>query len=128
MPQYLSPEWLEEFVKLAADQPVRPGVTGKVQYMVTDGPAGDIDSYWIVNEGKIVDARRGLIGDSDFAMTSSYDDLARIQRGELDPTAAFMQGKLKVCGNIAKMMSVLPITDSPEWKALQEKVAAITEY
>lgn len=128
MPQYLSPEWLEEFVKLAADQPIRPGMTGKIQCKITDGPAGDIDYYWIVNEGKIVNAQRGMIGDSDFAITSSYDDQAKIQRGELDATAAFMQGTLKVCGNIAKMMSVLPITETPEWKALQEKVAAITEY
>ena len=51
-----------------------------------------------------------------------------MQKGELDATAAFMQGKMKVAGNMAKMMSLLPITNSPEWKALQEKVNAVTEY
>ncbi|MEW6473075.1 MAG: hypothetical protein AB1679_12460 [Actinomycetota bacterium] len=44
------------------------------------------------------------------------------------PPAAFIQGKVKVCGDIARMMALLPITDSPEWKRLQEKVAAITGY
>jgi putative sterol carrier protein len=128
MLQYLSQEWLQEFVKLAADQPIRPGLTVKIQYKITDGPAGDIDYYWIVDQGRIVDAKRGTIGDSDFAMTCSYDDQAKIQRGELDPAAAFMQDKLKVCGDIAKMMSLLPITNSPEWKTLQEKMAPITKY
>ena len=128
MPQYLSQEWLAEFVTMAADQPPRPGATVKIQYKVTDGPAGDIDYYWVVDEGKILEAKLGTIGDSDFAMTSSYEDQAKIQKGELDATAAFMQGKMKVSGNMAKMMSLLPITNSPEWKALQETVAGITDY
>ena len=128
MPQYLSQEWLDEFVTLAADQPTRPGATVKIQYKVTDGPAGDIDYYWVIDEGKILEAKLGTIGDADFAMTSTYDDQSKLQKGELEATAAFMQGKMKVTGNMAKMMSLLPITNSPEWKALQEKVAGITEY
>ena len=53
MPQYLSQEWLDEFVTLAADQPNRPGATVRIQYKVTGGPAGDIDYYWVIDEGKI---------------------------------------------------------------------------
>jgi putative sterol carrier protein len=128
MPQYLSQEWLDEFVKLAADQPTRPGATVKIQYKVTGGPNGDIDYYWIIDEGKFLDAKLGTVDGADFTMTSTYEDTAKTQRGELEPTAAFMQGKIKVSGNMAKMMSLLPITNSPEWKALQEKVNAITEY
>jgi putative sterol carrier protein len=128
MPQYLSQEWLDEFVTLAADQPNRPGATVKIQYKATGGPAGDIDYYWVIDEGKILEAKLGTIDGPDFTMTSAYDDGAKIQRGELEATAAFMQGKMKVSGNMAKMMTLLPITNSPEWKALQEKVNAITEY
>ena len=128
MPQYLSQEWLDEFVTLAADQPNRPGATVRIQYKVTGGPAGDIDYYWAIDEGKILEAKLGTIDDSDFSMTSAYDDQVKIQKGELEATAAFMQGKMKVTGNMAKMMSLLPITNSPEWKELQEKVAGITEY
>lgn len=128
MPQYLSQEWLGEFVTLAADQPTRPGATVKIQYKVTDSRAGDIDYYWEVDEGKILEARRGTLDEADFSMTSTYDDQAKIQRGELEATAAFMQGKIRVTGNMAKMMSLLPLTNSPEWKALQEKVAGLTEF
>jgi putative sterol carrier protein len=128
MPQYLSQEWLDEFVKLAVDQPERPGATVKIQYKATGGPAGDIDYYWVIDEGRILDAQLGTIEGADFTMTTAYGDAAKVQQGEMDATAAFMQGKMKVSGNMAKMMSLLPITNSPEWKALQEKVNAVTEY
>ena len=128
MSHYLSQEWLDEFVTLAADQPNRPGATVKIQYKVTGAPGGDIDYYWVIDEGKILEAKLGTIDGVDFTMTTAYDDAAKVQRAELDATAAFMQGKMKVAGNMAKMMSLLPITNSPEWKALQEKVATITEY
>ena len=128
MPKYLSQEWLDEFVKLAVDQPTRPGATVKIQYKATNGPDGDIDYYWVIDEGKILEAQLGMVDGADFTMTSAYDDAMKVQKGELDATAAFMQGKMKVAGNMAKMMSLLPITNSPEWKALQEKVNAATEY
>jgi putative sterol carrier protein len=128
VPKYLSQEWLDEFRTLAQDQPTRPGATVKIQYKVTGGPDGDVDYYWFIDEGKITEAKLGTIDDADFTMTNTWDDGAKIQRGELEATAAFMQGKMKVAGNMAKMMSLLPITNSPEWKALQEKVGTITEY
>lgn len=128
MPKYLSQEWLDEFRTLAQDQPTRPGATVKIQYKVAGGPDGDIDYYWVIDEGKILEAGLGTIPGADFTMTQNYDDAAKVQRGELEATAAFMQGKMKVSGNMAKMMSLLPITNSPEWKALQEKVRTITEY
>ena len=128
MPKYLSQEWLDEFVKLAVDQPTRPGATVKIQYKASNGPDGDVDYYWVIDEGKILDAQLGMVDGADFTMTTAYDDAVKVQKGELDATAAFMQGKMKVAGNMAKMMSLLPITNSPEWKALQEKVNAATEY
>jgi len=36
--------------------------------------------------------------------------------------------KVKVTGNMAKVMSLLPITNSPEYKKLQSEISAITEY
>jgi alkyl sulfatase BDS1-like metallo-beta-lactamase superfamily hydrolase len=128
MAKYLSQEWMDESRKLAEDQPVRPGATARIQYAVTGGPDGDIKYYWALEDGKLLDSQLGDIDDSDFVLTMSFDDSVKVQKGELDPNAAFMQGRMKVSGNMAKLMSLLPLTNSPEYRALQEQIRDITEF
>ena len=99
-----------------------------MQYVVTGGPDGDIDYYWVLENGKIArePARRARRRRGD--PHPGYADALKIQKGELDANAAFMQGKVKVTGNMAKVMSLLPITNSPEYKQLQTEILAITEF
>ena len=59
MSKYLSQEWLDECRKLAEDQPVRPGATAKMQYVVTGGPEGDVKYYWVLEDGKLLDRSSG---------------------------------------------------------------------
>ena len=70
----------------------------------------------------------GEMADPEVTLTQSYDDAKKIQQGELDANAAFMQGRVKVTGNMAKLMSLLPLTNAPEYKQLQTEIQAITEY
>jgi hypothetical protein len=35
---------------------------------------------------------------------------------------------MKVAGNTGKLMTLLPLTMSPEYKALQEQIRGLTEY
>ena len=128
MPPYLSQEWLDAGRELAQEFPERPGATARMQYHVTGGPDGDIDYYWLLENGKLLESRLGQDPDADFTLTLSYDDSVKIQKGELDPNAAFMQGRMKVTGNMGKLMSLLPLTQSAEYKAIQEKIRAVTEY
>lgn len=128
MPTFLSQEWLDEFRSLAQDQPTRPGATLSIQYSVTGGPDGDVEYYWVLDEGKLLEAKLGNVPDGNVTISMTYDDAAKLQQGELEATAAFMQGRMKVAGNMGKMMSLLPITNSPEWKTLQGKIGAVTDY
>jgi predicted lipid carrier protein YhbT len=128
MSKYLSQEWLDESRKLAEDQPVRPGATAKMQYVVTGGPDGDIRYYWVLENGKLLESRLGDLADADITLTQTYEDARKIQQGELDPNAAFMQGRMKVTGNMGKLMTLMPLTNSPEYKALQEEIRGITDY
>ena len=43
-------------------------------------------------------------GDADTTLKISLDDFIAMTQGELDGTTAFMTGKLKVTGNMAKLM------------------------
>jgi putative sterol carrier protein len=99
-----------------------------MQYVVTGGPDGDIRYYWILENGKLQESQLGELPDPDFTLTQSYDDAVKVQKGELDANAAFMQGRVKVTGNMAKLMSLLPLTNAPEYKQLQEEINAITQY
>jgi alkyl sulfatase BDS1-like metallo-beta-lactamase superfamily hydrolase len=128
MSKYLTQEWLDETRKLAEDQPERPGASTRMQYVVTGGPQGDIKYYWVLENGKLIDSQIGELPDAEITMTLSYDDSVKVQKGELDANAAFMQGRMKVTGNMAKLMQLMPLTNSPEYKALQEKVRDLTEY
>jgi predicted lipid carrier protein YhbT len=128
MAQYLTQEWLDAQRELAQEFPERPGASARMQYHVTAGPDGDIDYFWVLENGTLLQATLGQDPDADFTLTLSYDDSVKIQKGELDPNAAFMQGRMKVTGNMGKLMSLLPLTQSPEYKAIQEKIRQVTEY
>ena len=43
-----------------------------------------------------------------FVLTATYDNIARIMKGELDPMGAMMTRKLQVQGNMAMMMRNVP--------------------
>jgi putative sterol carrier protein len=128
MSKWLSQEWLDETRKMAEGQPERAGATARMQYVVTGGPDGDIDYYWVLQDGRLIQADLGKLEDAEVTLTTGYDDALKIQKGELDANAAFMQGKVKVTGNMAKVMALLPITNSPEYKQLQNEIAEITEF
>ena len=128
MAKYLSQQWMDEGLKLAESQPERPGATARMQYVVTGGPDGDVKYYWVLENGKLQESKLGELADADFTLTQSYEDAVKVQKGELDANAAFMQGRVKVTGNMAKLMSLLPLTNAPEYKALMEQINATTEY
>jgi predicted lipid carrier protein YhbT len=128
MAKYLSQEWLDEGRKLSDEFPERPGASARMQYVVSGAPGGDVKYYWVLENGKILESKIGEDANADFTITTTYDDAKKIQDGELDPNAAFMQGRMKVTGNMGKLMALMPLTQSPEYKAIQEKIRAVTEY
>lgn len=128
MAKYLSQDWLDQGRKLAESQPERAGATAKMQYVVTGGPDGDIPYYWVIENGRLSEASLGQLPDAEVTLTTTYADSVAIQKGDLDANAAFMQGKTKVTGNMAKLMLLMPLTMAPEYQALQAQVRARTEY
>lgn len=130
MSKWLSKEWMDETLEMAKGQPERIGATAKMQYVVTGGPDGEIRYFWVLEDGKLMENALGDITEPDITMKMSYDDAKRIQTGELDPNSAFMQGRIKIGdnSNMAKLMSLMPLTNAPEYKQLQKEIREITEY
>ena len=129
MAKWLSQEWLDESRKRAESQPERPGASARMQYVITNNPDGDdIKYYWVLENGKLLESQLGELPDAEVTLTQTYDDAKKIQTGELDASAAFMQGRVKVAGNMAKLMSLLPLTNAPEYKQLQAEILENTEF
>ncbi len=82
--------------KAVGEQPV-PGKT------VTIDLKGDgflhIDGAKVTNEDT----------PADCTVIVSKDDLEAMTKGELDPTTAFMTGKLKITGDMSVAMSLQPV-------------------
>ena len=130
MPAYLTQEWLDAGRELAQEFPERAGATARLQYQVTGTPEGEVRYYWVVENGKLRESTLGEDADAEITLSMSYEDAVKMQKGELDANAAFMQGRIKVVpgSNMGKLMSLLPLTQSPEYKAIQSKINDITEY
>ena len=128
MPKYLSQEWLDASRAMSDDQPERPGASCRLNLVVSGSPTGEVSAYWVIENGRIRESGLGSRDDGEVTLTASWPDAVRVADGALDINAAFMQGKVKAAGNMAKLMALLPLTSTPECRDLQERVRAITEF
>jgi putative sterol carrier protein len=125
---WLSAEWFDQVLGLASSLPDRPGVTARIQEQFTGGPDGDVSCYWEVEDGRPVAAAAGTIDDADVTLTLSWSDGAAVHAGTLDPSVAFMQGRMKVAGSMGVTLALLPVAREPDGLEWRRQVAAITEF
>jgi SCP-2 sterol transfer family len=124
---WLSEAWFAEVRALAGAQPARPGISARIQEQITGGPDGDVSCYWELDDG-VATAAPGTIDDADVTVTLSWSDAAAIATGALDPSVAFMRGRMKVAGSMAVTLALLPAARTPEAVELRRQLAAVTEF
>jgi hypothetical protein len=128
MSAWLSPEWFDQVRGLAAALPARPGLSGRIQEQITGGPDGDVSCYWVLEEGHATDAATGTVDDADVTLTSSWSDAAAVHSGALDPSVAFMQGRMKVVGSMEVTLALLSGVRGHDGLELRRRVANFTEF
>jgi putative sterol carrier protein len=107
--KFLSEEWTqavqdalnsnESFKSSAGSQ------TAKVQQVVTT-PEGE-KRYWFKLEGGQATLGMGDSPDAvDATITQDYDTAMALSKNELSGTAAYMSGKLRVSGDLMKLMQL----------------------
>jgi putative sterol carrier protein len=126
--KYLSQEFLDEALRISQGFADRPNANARIQYVVSGGPEGDVSYYWVLVGGRLQECKLGELPDADFTLRMSYDTSQKIQQGDLNPNVAFMTGKIKASGNVGKLLSLMPLTQSEDFKSLQEQLRAKAEY
>ena len=74
-----------------------------VQFHVSGAPEGEVTYYLKVADGT-TDTALGPLDDADVTVSSDYETSQATSNGELNVQMAFMTGKIKVGGNMAKIM------------------------
>jgi putative sterol carrier protein len=89
-----------------------------IQFTTEETPDGDVD-YYLKSSGGSTNVAIGTLDDPDVTVKQSYDTAVAISKGELNTQTAFMTGKLKVSGNLAKLMM--------HQSAVQQWAAAVSD-
>ena len=125
MVAFLSQDWVGAQVDAFAAVEPAPGATALVQYVVT----GAADYYLQYEDGRVVDGAVGKPpGEPDLVFTLTSADAARLATGELELSAAYMQGSLKAEGDMKVLFALLPATHRESYKAAVSAAAASTEF
>jgi putative sterol carrier protein len=107
MAKFLSQEWIDAGRSaLNASDDVKSAIRDvelTVLQVVTGAPGGDT-SYWTKFKDGTVDGGLGDNPDADVTITQDYETAVALNKGDLNAQAAFMQGKLKVTGNMGKLL------------------------
>lgn len=127
MPELLTQEWLDVQRVATAELPERPGCSAVIEYQVTGGGDGTTTFHTVMEDGRIAENALGPADDPDFTMVLPLEEFRAVVDGSLDPNVGFMQGRIKVRGDIGRMLSVLPVTCSEEWRQMAETVRAQTQ-
>jgi putative sterol carrier protein len=80
-----------------------PGLDAVIQFKFTGAEAGDW--YAVIKEGKVT-VEKGEHPSPKMTLTADSSDYVKIFTGELDGMQAFMQGKIKLAGDLNLAMKL----------------------
>ena len=122
MSKFLTEEWARDVSRALNSYKGFKNAIGAaelgIQFTVEEAPDGEVD-YYLRSSGGTTNLAIGTLDDPDVTVKQSYDTAVAISQGELNTQTAFMTGKLKVSGNLAKLMM--------HQSAVQQWAAAVSD-
>jgi putative sterol carrier protein len=107
--KFLSEEWAKSVEEaLNASESFRSSAgsqSAKIQQVVTS-PEGEKKYWFLLESGKASVGIGELAETVDATITQDYDTASAIMKNELNAVAAYMSGKLRVSGDLMKLMQL----------------------
>ena len=107
--KFLTKEWLEALTAaLEAHAGFKSAIAStelSLQFEVPDAPEGTEKTYLIGISGGGVSASAGPGASPDVTISNNYETAIAISKGDLNTQMAFMTGKIKVSGNMTKLIT-----------------------
>ena len=131
--KFLSDEWMDEAKKIReefAGKGTPPAHAVRMNQIITDVPFGDgtINAYMDTSGGQL-DMELGHLENPDLTVTIDYET-AKAIFVEGNPQAgmqAFMAGKIKVQGDMTKLMAMQSGAPDPTAQEVAARIKEITE-
>ncbi len=105
--KFLSEDWINAVNAALAGNDDYKSATAtteiSLQFEVSDGPDGDVQ-YSVAMANGDTKFALGPTEDADATIRNDYETASAVSKGDLNTQAAFISGKLKVEGNLAKIM------------------------
>ena len=130
---FLTPEWVDAVAALQAEYRERvPGAAVKMRanQIITDVPFGEGTVHLHIDTtGGHAALGAGHVDPADVTITLDYSTAKAffVQQNQQEVMQAFMQGKIKVQGDMAKIM-VPPPPKNDAQKELDQKVRDLTSF
>ncbi len=131
--KFLSEEWMEEAKKIREEysgKAAPPAHEVRMNQVITEVPFGEgsVDAHMDTSGGE-AKMELGHLENPDLTVTLDYDT-AKAILVDGNPQAgmqAFMAGKIKVQGDMTKLMALQSAPPDPVQAEIAEKIKAITE-
>lgn len=107
MPDFLSPEWIDALDAAVSNDPRLTDSTAQMslvmQQTITGAPTGDVVWHVVIDDGS-AHVLPGPHAAPDITFSEDHATARAIGTGALSAQAAFMLGKLRISGNVAKLI------------------------
>lgn len=122
---WMSPEWADAAAPLTDLLPEVPGAGGTVSFAVSGGRRQEAGFHWGYQNGKAAPGAAGVDASADLVLLLAGEDAIELLRGRVEPSVAFMRGRLKASGDGQLLLGYLKSTTSPEFEDWRRAVAAL---
>lgn len=126
MAEAFTAEWGEAAAELWPYFPPAPGADGTVSLSISTAPRREVSFHWRYEDGRAVQGGAGSGGEPKLALTLAATDAPDVLSGRVEPSVAFMRGRLKATGDGALLLSFLSSTTAKEFQEWRSRADALS--